>query len=123
VVRRSRTNTPLQALSLLNEPTFMEAAQGLARRMIAEGGDTPADRIAHGFRLSFGRRPAAEELAVLVDGVAADHAHFDRAPDAAEKLLPAGGIAAPEGVAPAEFAAYVLAANVIINLDEFVTRD
>jgi hypothetical protein len=123
IVKRSRTNTPLQALSLLNETTFVEAAHGLAARMIVEGGDTPAGRISRGFRLVLGRRPTADELAVLVDGFEADREQYGRTPEAAEKFVQAGQSAAADRITPAEFAAYALAANVIINLDEFVTRD
>jgi hypothetical protein len=123
IVKRSRTNTPLQALSLLNETTFVEAAHGLAARMIVEGGDTPAGRISRGFRLVLGRRPTADELAVLVDGFEADREQYGRTPEAAEKFVQAGQSAAADRITLAEFAAYALAANVIINLDEFVTRD
>src|SRR5207342_1210973 len=56
-VRRVRTNTPLQALVSLNDPVYIEAAQALARRMVAEGGNTPADRARHGFRLVLARPP------------------------------------------------------------------
>ncbi len=122
-VRRSRTNTPLQALALLNETTFVEAAHGLARRMIAEGGATPAERIAHGFRLATGRRPTPAELGGLADGFAADRATFAAAPDRAEKYVGVGLVKRPDGVAVEEFAAYSLAANVILNLDEFVMRE
>ncbi|NBV46534.1 MAG: DUF1553 domain-containing protein [Planctomycetia bacterium] len=99
-VRRARTNTPLQALALLNEPTFVEAAHGLARRMLADAGPDPAARIDHAFRLVLARPAAAEELATLVAGYAADRARF-----------------------AAEFAACSLAASVILNLDECVMRE
>jgi hypothetical protein len=122
-VKRSRTNTPLQALALLNETTFVEAAHGLAARMLAAGGGTPAERITHGFRLAIGRRPAPQELATLVTGFEADHRRFMADPTAAEKLLGVGLVKKPEGVAAAEFAAYTLTANVLINLDEFVMRE
>ena len=68
-VKRSRTNTPLQALALLNEITYVEAARALAQRMLTEGGTTPADRIAHGFRRVTGRVPDRADLAVLTDGL------------------------------------------------------
>ena len=123
IVKRSRTNTPLQALALLNETTFVEAAHGLAGRMVAEGGATPADRIAHGFRLALGRKPTTPELAALVEGFEADRAAFTAAPERAQKFAAVGLVKKPEGVAAPEFAAYSLAANVIINLDEFVMRE
>jgi hypothetical protein len=122
-VKRSRTNTPLQALALLNETTFVEAAHGLARRMIAEGGDSPASRITHGFRLAIGRTPTDQELATLVAGLDADLAAFQADAASAEKYARFGLVKPPNGVALHEFAAYSLAANVIINLDEFVMRE
>jgi len=122
-VRRSRTNTPLQALALLNETSFIEAAQALATRMLAEGGDRPGDRIARGFRLAIGRQPTDAELATLVAGFEADRAAFTAAPDAARAFADVGLVEPPAGLPAAEFAAYALAANVIINLDEFVMRE
>ncbi len=122
-VRRSRTNTPLQALALLNEPTFVEAAQSLAKRMLVEGGDAAADRIRHGFRLAIGRPPTDAEVAALAEGFAADQAAFAADPAAAERLTGFGLVAPPEGVSLPEFAAYSLTANVMINLDEFVMRE
>jgi len=108
-VRRSRTNTPLQALALLNEFTYVEAARALAARMKAEGG---ADRLTYGFRLVTARRPTAAELAVLAEGYAADLARFRADPDAAKRLA-----------GDAELAALTLTANVLLNLDEVVTRE
>ena len=123
IVKRSRTNTPLQALALLNEPTFVEAAHGLAKRMVAEGGATPAERIASGFRLAIGRTPTADELAALVNGFEVDRAAFAAAPERADKYASVGLVKKPDTVPAADFAAYSLAANVIINLDEFVMRE
>jgi len=122
-VKRSRTNTPLQALALLNETTFVEAAQGLAQRMLAAAGSSPAERIARGFRLATGRVPTGAELAMLVTGFEADRAAFVADAGAAEKFASFGLVKLPEGVPAEEFAAYALAANVIINLDEFVMRE
>ena len=123
VVKRSRTNTPLQALALLNETTFVEAAHGLATRMIVEGGETAAERITHGFRLALGRRPTPDELAALVDGFTADRATFVAAPDRAERFVAVGLVTKPDALPASELAAYSLAANVILNLDEFVMRE
>ncbi|MFO0797950.1 MAG: PSD1 and planctomycete cytochrome C domain-containing protein [Gemmataceae bacterium] len=108
-VRRSRTNTPLQALALLNEFTYVEAARALATRMKAEGG---ADPLGYGFRVVTARRPTAAELAVLSDGYGADLARFRADADAAKRLA-----------GDAEEAALTLAANVLLNLDEVVTRE
>tara|TARA_A100001037_G_scaffold212490_1_gene190516 strand:+ start:11 stop:454 length:444 start_codon:yes stop_codon:yes gene_type:complete len=121
-MKRSRTNTPLQALSLLNEVTYVEAARNLAGRMLAEGGASPETRLAQGFRLTLARAPEPEELAVLTQGLKEDLASFRANPEAARKLLAFGESAPPAGD-PAESAAYVLAANVLLNLDEFITRE
>ncbi len=127
-VKRSRTNTPLQALALLNETTFLEAAQGLARRMIAEGGDDPSGRLARGFRLALGRPPEPVELETLLAGLTADRTTFAADSQAAEKFVLAGAAGKPlaevtAGTPADEFAAWSLAANVIMNLDEFVMRE
>jgi hypothetical protein len=122
-VKRARTNTPLQALALLNETTFVEAAHGLAGRMLTEGGSTPPDRIAHAFRLAVGRQPEPEELATLVAGFEADLARFTARPETAKAYAAVGLVRKPDDASDAEFAAYSLAANVIINLDEFVMRE
>jgi len=127
-VKRSRTNTPLQALALLNETTFLEAAQGLARRMVAEGGADPAARIARGYALVLGRAPDGAELETLLTGLAADRAAFAADEKSAEAFIVAGAAGRPvaeatAGLAADEFAAWCLVANVLLNLDEFVMRE
>jgi hypothetical protein len=122
-VRRARTNTPLQALALLNEVTYVEAARKLAERMIREGGDRAETRLAHGFRLATARFPESEELKVLADGLATDLARYRADPAAAKKLLAEGESQVAPGLDAAELAAYTLAANVILNLDEVITRE
>ncbi|MHC4878489.1 MAG: PSD1 and planctomycete cytochrome C domain-containing protein [Planctomycetota bacterium] len=122
-VKRSRTNTPLQALSLLNEVTFVEAARKLAERMLREGGAADRDRVAFGFRLATARRPTDDEVAILVDGLKADRDRFKREPDAAKSLLGFGETAPASDLDAADLAAYALTANVLLNLDEFVMRE
>jgi len=127
-VKRSRTNTPLQALALLNETTFLEAAQGLARRMVAEGGADPAARIARGYALALGRAPDGAELETLLAGLAADQGAFAADATSAEAFIVAGAAGRPVaevtgGLAADEFAAWCLVANVLLNLDEFVMRE
>ena len=121
-VKRSRTNTPLQALSLLNEVTFIEAARGLAKRMVVEGGGEAEARLRYGFRLVVGREPSESELQVLKDGISADMEELRKTPSAVDGLLAAGLPTKIDGVDRVEFAAYCLAANVLLNLDEFVNR-
>jgi Protein of unknown function (DUF1553)/Protein of unknown function (DUF1549)/Planctomycete cytochrome C len=121
-VKRSRTNTPLQALSLLNEITYVEAARKLGERMIKEGGKTPAERLLFGFRLLTARAPSEKEIKVLLEGLHADLEKYKRHPEAAKQLLGFGDAKADGGLDPAALAAYALTANVLLNLDEVITR-
>ncbi len=122
-VKRSRTNTPLQALSLLNEITFVEAARGLAAKMLTDGGNTPTDRLKFAFQTVLARNPTADELLLLEHGLKDDQKHFTANPDAAKTLLEIGKWQPSEKLDPTEWAAYTVTANVLLNLDEFVTRD
>ncbi len=122
-VTRSKTNTPLQALSLLNEVTFVEAARGLATRMMTEGGETPESRIAYGFRLVVSRNPTDEEMQVLVGGLGEDMTRFADSEEAARQLIGFGDANVGNGLDPKQLAAYLLTANVLLNLDEFVTKE
>jgi hypothetical protein len=121
-VQRSRTNTPLQALVLLNDPTFVEAARALAQRAIANGGPTVRDRISFIFRQSVSRVPQAKELAILEAALARYQARFEADPAAANKLLSVGASKPAAKVNVAELAAYSAVASMILNLDEFVTK-
>jgi hypothetical protein len=123
-IRRPRTNTPLQALVTLNDPVYVEAAQGLARRMIKEGGSTAADRAARGFRLVLTRHPTPPEIDRLValhdEAAAAYRADATAAKQMATDPLGAPpadlGLDTPEKLA--DLAAWTVVANVILNLDE-----
>jgi hypothetical protein len=122
-VKRSRTNTPLQALALLNEVTYVEAARVLAQRMLLEGGATPSARIAWAFARVTGRPPKAREAAVLAAGLERQLARFRAAPAEAEALLNHGHAPRPAQLDPGELAAHTVTANVLLNLDEVVTRN
>jgi Protein of unknown function (DUF1553) len=122
-VKRGRSDTPLQALALLNEVTFVEAARVLAQRMIAEGGATPEQRIAWAFRRATGRQPAPDELAILSAGLAKRLATYQASADRATQLVSLGESKADTKIPTPELAAYTLTANVILNLDEVVTRE
>jgi len=122
-VKRSRTNTPLQALVLLNEVTYVEAAKKLAERMLSEGGAAPAERLLFGFRLATGRRPTPAEVSLLTTGLNADLARFSANKDLAKQLLATGESMPDTKFNAEELAAYTLTANVLLNLDEVVTRE
>ncbi|MCD6051843.1 MAG: Protein of unknown function (DUF1553)/Protein of unknown function (DUF1549)/Planctomycete, partial [Verrucomicrobia bacterium] len=122
-VKRARTNTPLQALALLNEVTYVEAARKLAERMLTEGGATPTDRINWAFRRVTSRTPDAADLKVLADGLEKRLTRFRSDKDAATKLISQGESKPDAKLDPAELAAYTLTANVLLNLDEVVTKE
>jgi len=119
-VRRERSNTPLQALTLLNDTAFVECARALAQRILTEGSSTPAERIEYAFRLCLARRPAAKELDIL-NRLSGDLLAACRAdPKGTAQLTGAARVA---GVERAEVAAWVALARALLNLDEFVTRE
>ncbi len=122
-IKRSRTNTPLQALALLNEVTYVEAAKGLAARLMKEGGPSSEQRMTFGFRLVTGRSPSPTELHVLLAGLEEDRASFVASPESAQQLLAVGELPADGSLDPLELAAWTVTANVLLNLDEVVTRE
>ncbi|WP_437207264.1 DUF1553 domain-containing protein [Planctomicrobium sp. SH664] len=121
-IRRSRTNTPLQALVTMNDPVYIEAAQALARRIVREGGSSAQERLTYGFRLCLSRFPREQELARLLQLRADALARFLERPDAARSLAtePIGPL--PEGEEMAELAAWTVVANVLLNLDEMMMK-
>jgi mono/diheme cytochrome c family protein len=121
-IRRIRTNTPLQALVTLNDPVYLEAAAALARRMIAEGGDTGSS-IARGLRLALIRPLRKGEAAPLIALQKDAQREFAAAPEKADALLKSARATAPNGIGKPAFAAWIVAANAIMNLDEFLTRN
>jgi hypothetical protein len=110
-VRRIRTNTPLQALALLNDQACIEAARALGARMLREGGATVDSRLSYGFRLCTGRRPNAGELSRLKQLLANLTSKYLKDSEASKKI----------GSTPAE-AAWTMVSNVLLNLDETVTK-
>ena len=123
VVRRPRTNTPLQALALMNDPQIVEASRALAQRMMTEGGKDAESRLAHGFRLATSRKLAKDESKVLLDLFKQQHADYQKDKDAAEKLLSLGSFKAKPELDHAELAAWTMVANTILNLDETITKN
>jgi hypothetical protein len=116
-VRRVRTNTPLQALTLLNDPASFEAARALANRMIAAGG-TAADRAAFGVKLVLSRAARPAELERLLALYQAERARYGSRIDDAARVTGKAGGAGPE-----DLAAWTMVANVLLNLDEAVTKE
>lgn len=122
-VREGRTNTPLQALNLMNDVTYLEAARKLAERMMHEGGSTDAERLRHGFRTLLVREPAARETAVLGKALAGFRKSFAADKAAAEKLLTQGASPRDAAADPVELAAYASVASLLLNLDEAITKE
>ena len=124
-VRRSRSNTPLQALTTLNEPVFVESAQALAARALKEGGPTDRDRAAYAFRLCTARVPSQAEIDVLLALLAKEDRRLAdgwlNALDLAG--LKTGAEALPGDSTPRRLAAWSVVARVILNLDETITKE
>ncbi len=122
-VRRSRTDTPLQALELLNDVTYVEAARHLAERMLTEGGTTPEQRLAFAFRRATGRPPGPVETQVLLRGLERYERQFRANSEAARRYIHEGDSPVDGRLDPADLAAYTAAAEVILNLDETITKE
>jgi hypothetical protein len=122
-VRITRTNTPLQALDLMNDVTYLEASRKLAERVIKEGGSTPQTRIDYAFRLATARPPRAKESEVLLDALSQYEQRYRDKPEAAVQYIRQGTPGRDEKLNPVELAAYTAVANLILNLDETITKE
>jgi mono/diheme cytochrome c family protein len=118
--RRNRSNTPLQALTLLNDQAYFEFAQSLAGRILNDAQASDEARLAHGFRLCLGRAPAEREQQLLTRLLARQREVFARDPKEAKPLAPAS---LTNESAVVQHAAWTMVARVLLNLDEFITRE
>jgi hypothetical protein len=123
VIRRSRTDTPLQALDLMNDPTYLECSRVLAEKMMTDGGATPATRLAYGFKRATGREPTAHEAEILSAGFERQLDRLKKDPAAAKELLSVGKAPVNAKLDQSELAAYAVSAGVMLNLDEVVTKE
>ena len=121
-VRRPRTNTPLQALALMNDKQYIDAARKLAERMLKEGGTNAEQRLTYGFRWMTARPPSVRELEVLRKTLDNEIAVFQTDKPAAEKLLAYGDSPRDMNLETSEYAAWTMIANLLINLDETITK-
>lgn len=121
--RRLLTNTPLQALVLMNDPTFVEAARMLAQRAISQGGKNPSGRITYAFRLAVARKPTVAEIRVLNELLAQQLTNYRRDKVAAAALLKIGDSPYDSKIDASELAAWTLVASAILNLDETITKE
>ena len=121
--RRSRTNTPLQTLVLWNETGYLEASRKLGERMLKEGGADDASRTAYAFQLATGRAPTVNETRVLVRSLAKLRADFTARPDDAAKVIKVGASVPDSTLSAVELAAAAGVANMILTLDETITKN
>ncbi len=121
-VKRSRTNTPLQSLALMNDVTFVEAARVLAQRVMQQlNGDAEA-RLTRVFRQATARNPRPQELQVLMKGWQHYLNEFQQRPEEAQRLVSTGEFGVDTGLDPVQLAAYTAVASMVLNLDEVVTK-
>ena len=123
IVRETRTNTPLQALTLMNEPGFVEAARVLAQKALQRPEDAPVDRLTWAFRRVLGRVPKSTELTVLESALQRNRERFRSQPDAAVQLLAVGEFPRDEALDVTEHAAWTTVCALLLNLDETITRE
>jgi hypothetical protein len=123
LVQRQRTDTPLQALALLNDIAYVEAARHLAQRMLTEGGATATSRLTYGFRRATARAPIPAERQILEKGLDRYLAIYRADPEAARQLLAHGDSPRNDKLDAAELAAYASVATILLNLDETLTKE
>ncbi len=121
-LQRQRTQTPLQSLTLMNDPVFVEASRGLAERVLREEPEDVHKRIVRAFRHTLGRVPEAEEVSVLEKAYARQLDRFTDDPESAKALLKTGESPEPDKVDPVTLAATTALANVLLNLNETITK-
>lgn len=117
--RRQRSNTPLQALNLLNDPVFMEAAEALARRVLASAPENFDGRLQQAYLLTFGREPADVERQLFRTYFERQRKIFDAEPESVKQIASSE----VKGATPSEFAAWASLSSVLLNSDEFITRE
>ena len=121
--RRTITNTPLQALVLLNDPTYVEASRVLAEKTISQAGRDPEKRIDFAFRLATDRKPQPQERAVLLTLEREELAEYRRDKTSAMKLIGVGEAKRNPKLDPAELAAWTTVTSTILNMDETITKE
>ncbi len=122
-VRRARTNTPLQALILMNDPTYVEAARALAQRALIEGGDSDSGRLAFMYRRATAREPSPKEKDVLLTLLHQQIEDYRQYPDNAKELLAVGESPYDSSLDEQQLAAWTMVASTILNLDETITKE
>jgi hypothetical protein len=122
VAERTRSNVPQQALALLNDPTYVEAARVFAERIVREGGATVDSRLRWAYERALGRAPREDEARILGQLLSKHRAEYRADPRAAGRLVHAGLAPLPSGVDVVELAGWTSVARAILNLPEVITR-
>jgi hypothetical protein len=122
-IRRARTNTPLQALVLMNDPTYLEAARKLAERVMKEGGHAEEDRLKFAYRVALSRDPRDSERTLLLTLLRQAQTRFKTTPKEAERLLSIGASPRNQKLAAPELAAWTTLSSLILTLDETITKE
>jgi len=123
IVRTETTNTPLQALTLMNNKVFIESSRWLAQRMILQAGNAPEQAIRRGYRLTVGRLPNSEELDIMRQTYVSFLRQYRESPSEARKLLATGTTQRDQTIPPAQHAAMTMIATILLNLDETVSKE
>jgi hypothetical protein len=121
-VTRPRTTTPLQALVLMNDPAYVEAARAFAHRVMQQGGGDTRARLTYAFRLTLSRQPSKQELALLERIYNEQLSNFGQNKEAAKAFTSVGESPRPEKIDEAEWAAWTAISNLLLNLDETITK-
>jgi hypothetical protein len=122
-VRRARTNTPLQALVLMNDPTYLEASRKLAERTLHDGSENDGERLNHAYRLAVAREPRQAEVKLLLGLLTQARERFQVAPAEAEKLVAIGAAPRDPKLLTSELAAWTTLSSIILSLDEAITKE
>jgi hypothetical protein len=121
-VSETRTNTPLQALNLMNDEAFLEASRKLAERLLREGGGTPEERVDYAYRLALARPATPSEKQILLAGLKRFQDRYGADQKSAEGFLGYGDSVRDARFSAPELAAYTAVASIVLNLDEVVTK-
>jgi hypothetical protein len=122
-VYENRTNTPLQALDLMNDTIFLETSRKLAERMITEGGTAPAKRIDRAYELLLARQPKPAEQRILLQALTKFQSTYQKDPKAADEFLNYGDSPRKPGIEVTELAAYASVASMILTLDAAINKE
>lgn len=122
-VRRERTNTPLQALLLMNDPQYVEAARYFAERTLVSNRQSDREKLQFVFEIALARSPTQTEAKIILADLVQHRTEFGKNPDAAKMLIAIGEVGAKTTFSATELASWTMITSLVMNMDEFVTRN